>query len=841
MGNPLLSLDHPIATRPALAGAKGAALAKMMQTGLPVPDGFIVSTDVFKGIVDGLAIDTNAAQDRQHTSTAQAIQSGALPHDLTQQIRRAYSRLSSAAVSVRSSSTAEDLAHASFAGQYDSFLNITSIDELFAAIKKVWASLFSPHAINYRQRHGIAHTQAHMAVVVQRQLAPTAAGVLFTRDPQSGAERYIVSAALGLGEGVVSGSAPTDHFTLNPQNGQILSSAIADKHSQVVAAEAGGIETVTTDVEEKNQPALDADQLRALAAHGRQIEKLFSAPQDIEFAVEQREIFILQARPITTLGDIEEPEQSWDADLDMSYCWSHRRGPFYRLEQDFMVEYMRHAHNCYEEVGSSMSANHIAHFSNGYMYTRAPQTDPAVLEERHARQTKRVDDCFARGTTYFEDTLRGIIEERLQQLKKQRRSSIHFADLVAYLKACMETQGYVAGHLHWSMGRPKPLPGWHEEYHELSGRPAHEANTYLQAIDNRMTRLIALLRELARIVQSDSALCKLFAERSFDLLATLQNNACADHFRARFESMLATYGLRSGRGYGSSSGFKTPTWNMEPTIALDIIASYAEQDLDQLDQLEKEARKERINATRRMRNQLKKNPEKLKRFNDGLLRATLHVRFLEDHNYYMEQCTGGTAREAVFAVGREMVRQNLIEHADDVLHFSIAELDALAQSEKTLDQRALVRERGEEWARRKKMQPPKTLGAAPEEKEQQDEEQTARGLQGDRLVGVSAASGRVSGRAVLVHADEERPQVHPGDILVAANVGPEWTPAFAILGGLVLDEGSLSQHAAIVAREYRIPSVMQTRDATQTIRDGQRIMVDGDSGIVELTPPNSEL
>ncbi|MGY8827530.1 MAG: PEP-utilizing enzyme [Candidatus Latescibacterota bacterium] len=128
-------------------------------------------------------------------------------------------------------------------------------------------------------------------------------------------------------------------------------------------------------------------------------------------------------------------------------------------------------------------------------------------------------------------------------------------------------------------------------------------------------------------------------------------------------------------------------------------------------------------------------------------------------------------------------------------------------------------------------------GRGTRKKEQQNEEQAARGLQGDRLIGVSAASGR----AVLVHADQERPSVHPGDILVAANVGPEWTPAFALLGGLVLDEGSLSQHAAIVAREYRIPSVMQTRDATQAIRDGQNIIVDGNDGIVELAPPDSGL
>lgn len=828
MAQLVLPLAHSAATDPALTGAKGAALAKMLQMGLPVPDGFTVSTIAFQTVLEQWSADA--------TDLAQAIPNCTLSEALTEDIRSAYANLGAGAVSVRSSSTAEDLAGASFAGQYDSFLHITSLDDLLAAVKKVWASLFSPHALSYRQRHGIV--QAQMAVVVQRQLAPYAAGVLFTRDPQSGANHYLVSAALGLGEGVVSGSAPTDRFTLDPHDGHLLTADIADKHSQVAALTTGGIATVKSEDDHKGEPALDRAQLKSLAAYGQQIEAFFAAPQDIEFAVVEGEVHILQARPITTIDDCVEPAQSWDADLDKSYCWSYRRGPFYRLEQDFMVEYMRHARDCHRETGSGMAANHMVHFSNGYMYTRAPHVDKSELEKRHAQQTKRVDDAFARGTTYFEEVLRGIIERRLKELKTIRRTCSSFADLVSYLRSCMETQGYVAGNLHWSMGRPKPLPGWHEEFCELSGRPAHEANIYLQAIDNRMTRLIVKLRELARIVQSDPTLNDLFAQRRFNALATLKSNAPAERFHSRFKHMLATYGLRSGRGYGSSSGFATPTWNMDPTIALETIASYAEQDLDHLDQREKEARAERINTTRRMRRQLKNDPEKLKRFNDGLLRATLHVRFLEDHNYYMEQCTGGTAREAIFAVGHSMAQEGLIEHADDVLHLSLAELEALAHAGEKTDQQPLVEERRTEMAQRKKMQPPATLGAAPEKKDD-DKEQNERGLRGDTLVGTSASSGRASGRAALVQEDEQRPHIHPGDILVATNVGPEWTPAFAVLGGLVLDEGSLSQHAAIVAREYRVPAVMQTRDATRTIRNGQAIVVDGNEGIVELSPPGS--
>lgn len=836
MSDLFLSLAQPAACRSELSGAKGACLAQMAQAGLPVPDAFIVSTEVFKAaredLPDALLADCMAGQSGADEALCRAL--SAWPKARLDALDAACDALGYSAVSARSSSTAEDLAGASFAGQYETVLNVSGRDALVDAIGRVWASFFSPHAQAYRQRHQIDDADAAMAVVVQRQIDASAAGVLFTRDPQSGADHCVVSAALGLGEGVVSGSAPTDHWVIERTARTVRSVDIADKDRRVAVRPDGGIETVDVGPAQRGNAALTQAQLDELVELGLRIETLFGAPQDIEFAVDGS-LHILQARPITTLNDLAAPDEPWEDGVDDAYCWTKSRGPFTRLEQDYMVEYMIHARACYEEVGSRMTANHLYFVRNGYMYTRAPDVEPEELARRHAVQTERVDACTARGTTYFEAVQRGIIEDRLAQLGAQRRRAKSPADRLIYLESCLQMLAYVSGHLHWSMGRPDPLPGWHEEYEALTGRPQHEANVFLQAIDNRMTRLVGHLRKLAAIVQSDAGLRVLFAEGRFDDLETLTNRNTVRQFRRRFSAMLTVYGLRSGRGYGSSSGFQTPTWNMDPHIALEVIATYAEQDLDRLEQLEQSARRERRNATRRLRRQVSADPEKRARFEDALLRGQLHVRFLEDHNYYMEQCSGGTAREAIDAVGRDLVSRNAIDEADDVFHLSIKELRALAAADYPTDQRTLVAARKEEWARRKRMRPPATLGAAPEKKERREEETTERGRQGDRLVGVSASSGQASGRAVLVRSGE-RPRVHPGDILVASNVGPEWTPAFAVLGGLVLDEGSLSQHAAIVAREYRIPSVMQTREATSHIADGQQIVVDGDQGIVELRP-----
>ena len=161
-----------------------------------------------------------------------AIRAAQLETDLLDAIRNAHQRLESDAVSVRSSATTEGMADASFAGQYESFLNILGFDEIVLCIRDVWASLYSPCAIAYRLQTGFDHGAVRMAVVVQKQLQPDAAGVLFTRDPVTGARRFVASASLGLGEGVVTGEAPTDQFQIDPDTGAAISSHIVSKNAK---------------------------------------------------------------------------------------------------------------------------------------------------------------------------------------------------------------------------------------------------------------------------------------------------------------------------------------------------------------------------------------------------------------------------------------------------------------------------------------------------------------------------------------------------------------------------------------------------------------------------------
>ncbi len=718
MAQYVVSLSDAAARDPALAGSKGAALARMIKGRIPVPSGFVVTTDTFRSVTDGIRDDLlqlgvsrstseNALKKASH-HIRRLLLDASFPRGAASRIRAQWKAIGSPAVSVRSSSTAEDLADASFAGQYDSYLNVITFDDVLEKVKHVWASLHSHHAIGYRRRHGLSHEEAHMAVVVQTQLSPDAAGVMFTRDPVTGKNRVVISAALGLGEGVVSGSAQTDRFVLRPKSGAVISSAISEKKVRVDTSLEGGIEAFAVSADQANTPAVTDRQLKRLTTLGRTLIRLFGGPQDVEYATVDGAVQILQSRPMTATEPEARPDVPWNKGVNRKHTWHRRGGPFYRLEEDATLERLKHMKDCYDEVGSSMTANHVGHAVNGYLYVRANEVGERTLKKRHKSQTARVERSLKKGKSYFEDVLQEIIVEQLETLRKQRSNARSLTDQVEYLAACIVTMGYVQGNLHWRQGKPKGRGSWHKEFSEITGRPENEANVYVQAIQNRMTRVITWIRELARFAKSDRVLKRIFLERDFDALSDprIASREKTQAFRSRFKAMMRVYGIRAGHGYGTGSRFATPTWNLDHEIPFEFIATYIEQDLNRLDRIEKSARRERDNATARMRRQLAAEPEKLAKFNEALAEARIGVRFLEDHNYYMEQCTIGTMREAIHGVGTCLVERGQIDAADDVFHFSIQELKQIAQRNEHTDLREQVVDRTEERERRKRMNAP---------------------------------------------------------------------------------------------------------------------------------------
>ncbi len=328
----VFDLDHPAARLVANTGGKGAALARMRNAGLPVPPGFVVSTQAFRS-----AGFTPPAWLREQIATIDAtnlqalaplcqkarqyLTRAGLPSEVATAVTHAYQGImGEGPVAVRSSATAEDQPWASFAGQYDTFLNIVDVQALLDHLLSVWASLYSTRSIAYRKRLGIADDSIRMAVVVQHQLSPNAAGVMFTYDPITGAgNHYLINAALGVGEGVVTGQVPSDRFILDVSTFAILEQKVAQKDTMMVLLPQGGVGLGTVPEEQRDLPALTAHQLTELARLGQQVTELFHVPQDIEFAVQDESIYLLQARPVTNVSESETFPISWEDPVDANY------------------------------------------------------------------------------------------------------------------------------------------------------------------------------------------------------------------------------------------------------------------------------------------------------------------------------------------------------------------------------------------------------------------------------------------------------------------------------------------------------------------------------------------
>ncbi|MHC4361660.1 MAG: PEP/pyruvate-binding domain-containing protein, partial [Planctomycetota bacterium] len=302
-------------------GAKALGLAKMTRVGLAVPPGFCVTASAYREHLkrgDILPI-IEAAVSRLENAAAEekpailcgirhAIIEPAISDALRQDIGTCYEALRAGRVAVRSSATAEDLPGHSFAGLYETYLGVADLESCTEAIKKCWASLWTERAYEYRQRNSFDHLAVNMAVIVQSLITADASGVIFTADPASGRrERIVVEASFGLGNTLVSGKVTPDRFVINKNNLKVVSETISENRIESVLDESGSVKEQTVTPERATVASISKSTARKLAKLAKRVEAEFGCPQDIEWALRGRRIYLLQSRPITALP----PPKSW--------------------------------------------------------------------------------------------------------------------------------------------------------------------------------------------------------------------------------------------------------------------------------------------------------------------------------------------------------------------------------------------------------------------------------------------------------------------------------------------------------------------------------------------------
>ncbi len=873
MSSDILDLRDLDRTQVAIAGGKGANLGELTRIeGVRVPPGFCVTTRAFRRVfaaaptLDGqiahlshLTLDDTKELGARSEQIRRTIEATAMPGDLVAAITRALAGLGEqVACAVRSSATAEDQPTASFAGQQDTYLNAVGPASILEHISRCWASLFTERAVTYRLRNGLDHRAAHMAVVVQAMVLPRAAGILFTADPVTGNRRVArVEASIGLGEALVSGLVNPDVYSV--RDGEIATRAIGTKRLAIQPSPAGGTRHEVVDPERGVLAALADDQVVALEVLGRRIEAHFGHPQDIEWALVDDDVWVLQSRPITTLFPIPvdddgakhvyisvgHQQMMTDAMRPLGLSvWQHTtQRPMAEAGGRLFVDVTRilaspsSRAGFLELVGRSDPLIRDALqtvIDRGDLIPSAPdepagagpdrgpaggssaggpsptiETDPAIVTGLIARSEASI-------TTLRRD-IRGrtgtdLLDFILADLGELRRS---LADPQSYqaIMAGMEATW-------WLKDR---LREWLDD--------TDSADTLTQSVPNNVTSEMGLaLLDVADTIRPHPALVA-HLERAgddgfLDGLAGLEGGREA---HAAITAWLDRYGMRCV----GEIDITRPRWSEHPTALVPIL-------LGNVRSFEPGAARRRFELGLEQARQAERGVlARLRALPDGASKAEQAERMIDrvrtfagyrEYPKYGMVSRYFSYKQALLAEADRLVRAGVLGNREDIFYLTLPELREVVRTGRA--DVTLIRERRDAYRSYQALTPPRVLTS---EGEALTGAYRRGGAPAGALVGLPVSAGTVEGRARVV-LDMADADLEPGDILVTAATDPSWTPLFVTIGGLVTEVGGLMTHGAVIAREYGLPSVVGVEHATALIGDGQRIRVHGTDGYVEILP-----
>jgi len=307
-----------------LVGGKASKLGELVRQGLPIPPGFVLTTEAYDAFVNGTVLKTelpaalaSIQTDQPETIEAasqrirQAFETAPFPPTLQREIETAYEMFARQFAvrfcAVRSSATAEDLEGASFAGLQDTYLNVTGTDQVVAAVRKCWGSLFTPRVLIYRHRKGFDQSAVRLAVLIQKMVDASVSGILFTRDPNTGENHMIVEAGWGLGEAIVGGEVTPDHYVIDGVTLKVVHKQLSEQRIRLVRADGGGNRREDVPADERSAQKLPDHRLQRLVSLARLIESHYRRPMDVEWCGDADTLYIVQARPVTTIPKSTAP------------------------------------------------------------------------------------------------------------------------------------------------------------------------------------------------------------------------------------------------------------------------------------------------------------------------------------------------------------------------------------------------------------------------------------------------------------------------------------------------------------------------------------------------------
>jgi pyruvate,water dikinase len=850
-------------TQIAVVGGKGAHLAALSRIeGIRVPPGFCVTTAAFKRIVESAPAfderlerlsrvkpDDRAAIAALSAELRRSIEAIAVPDGLAAEIARALDGPGAATpCAVRSSATAEDLPTASFAGQQDTYLNVVGLPSILEHVRRCWASLFTERAVIYRQRNGFDHRKVQMAVVVQQMVFPRAAGTLFTADPVTSNRKVAsVEASFGLGEALVSGLVNADVYKV--RDGAVIAKTIAAKQLAILASPSGGTEQQPIAAEQQKQAALTDAQVVELVQLARRIEGHFGRPQDIEWGLVDDGFHFVQARPITTLFPI--PEIS-DGENHAYISVGHQQMMTDAMKPLGLSVWQLTTPAPMSEAGGRLFVDVSKQLASpgkrAGLLEVAGRSDPLI---RDALETVVARGDFIRtvpdegpvapphggGPPSPLATDPGIVSSLISRTQasiatlKQEIARKSGAALLDFILADLQElrrilfdptsyQAIMAGmQATWWLN--DQLLAWLGE--------KNGADTLTQSAPNNVTSEMGLaLLDVADVLRPHQEVVAFLQHADDDgFLERLATQPGGREARDAIAAWLEKYGMRCV----GEIDITRPRFSERPTTLVPMLLANVKNfepgaGKRRFEQGAQEAAKKEHDVLARLRAlpDGEKKAEETKRMID---RVRTFIGYREFPKYGMIS-RYAVYKQALMEEAARLVQAGVLREKDDLFFLRFNELHDTVRAQKA--DAALIRQRRDAFRSHQALTPPRVLTS---DGEALSGAYKRADLPKGALVGLAVVAGTIEGRARVI-LDVAETQLEPGDILVTRFTDPSWTPLFVAIKGLVTEVGGLMTHGAVIAREYGLPAVVGVEQATQKIRDGQRIRVNGTDGYVEL-------
>lgn len=869
-------------------GGKASGLADLAALGMPIPGGFCISSAAFERFTRSLLGPGERLGDMASMASPgrwdfgprlaqvrRRIAQAPLPRDVEKAVGEAYVELlgPQAAVAVRSSASTEDQAGLSSAGMQETFLNVRGIEGLIEAVRRCWASLWHERALSYLAAAGIDPGEVRMGVVVQELVDADAAGIAFTVNPTTGNDREVlINAVLGLGEPAISGRRTPDVFILDKSGFTVRDVQVARKDLRLVPAGEGGLVEEEVPGELRDEPSVDETVLREIAGLAVRIEENQGTHADIEWAVSGGKVYVLQARPVTSqvqrltrkpplieqVRRILDPRRPGRSGPDQT-IWTNANvgealpGPATPLTWSVALAFQEQGFkHVFKVIGCRVASGVrlVASFNGRFYLNLSAMLEIAsqvpVMDPREALELGGVSGIpenllpsrrfgslvFVRNlpftvrqvlTTFA--TINRDVREYEASFEADRREFQDFlggsftdGDLAArldWLNDLLDLTGRVMlSCMTFSLGSHLLLrQAFRHWFGDDARRLEREVMTGFSEIESAAPgQSLWHIAETFRACPGD--LDRLLEAESLDL--TLESFPSDSKARRALSGFLAAYGYRGIK----EAELASPRWSEDPTFLFETLKSYLSSRGDSVAGLMERQKNTRLRAAREVESRLKLFDRSLSRH---LLEMTRKYTRLRERMRARVSEVLGMFRKAALEAGRRLAGDE-----EAAFFLTLGEIQAYLAG-RLSNPEPLIRERREQHRRDALAPEPPSLfiGYPPQWRPPSRQE-------GRTLLGVAASPGRGEGMAHVLRDPSSASSFKPGQVLVIPHADVGWTPLFLVASAIVTDIGGVLSHAAVVAREYGVPMVMNTRFATSRIRTGDALLVDGDRGVVYI-------